>query len=626
MCGIAGVVGSAPVSVIEAMNDAMLHRGPDDAGVFADPLGRVALGHRRLSIIDMSHAGRQPMSYKNGRYQIVFNGEIYNHAELRVELEARGHAFVSNTDTEVILAAYDQWGSACLDKFRGMFAFAIFDSHAGDARAPMCFLARDRFGIKPLYYTKCGPLLVFASEIGALLGSGLVPRNVDRQSVWAYLSGGAVPQPDTIISGVQSLPAGHFMTVSSTLETEATRYWNIASAGGARSVLGPTPCWHSAVEQLREKLTDAIRYHRVSDVPIACFLSGGLDSTAVAALMKASGINHLASYSLGYDVAEGAQGDERHWASLAASHIGTEHVEVIITPEDVNSSFDSFVGSLDQPSIDGLNSFLISKAVGAKFKVALSGLGGDELFAGYPHFRRYAKYRAFDIVGDVIPAALKSQLRHIPRRLVPDIDFYLMSRAERYSKLRELVTPDFKREMVAGCFLQQGAEREWTDIYSRHLQPEMDSITQTSFVEINQYLVNTLLRDVDAVSMAHSLEVRPVLLDHHLAEFAFNLPSSFKEPGKINKALLAESVSDLLPQGLASRKKQGFELPLTHWLNTCLRERARDAFNSQSGRAIFSRDYLGAVNARLNGSSCSSYSDWANFILLCWLEKSKVSI
>lgn len=589
------------------MSRAMEHRGPDDSGIFSDADAGITLAHRRLSIIDITASGHQPMSYACGRYTIVFNGEVYNFAELRAELEALGCQFVSQSDTEVVVAAYAQWGEQSVQRLRGMFAYAIYDRDARDSRDTVLFLARDRFGIKPLYLSIRDLRLAFASELKALLASGLVPRRLDREAFWSYLSLGSVPQPRTALAGVEMLPAAHLMKVRRDRSVESKRYWDLADGADAwrDEVKGLDA--RSAPLRLRELLEEATRLHMIADVPVGAFLSGGVDSSAVVGLMAAASGRRIRTFSVGFAQDDGIA-DERAWARLAADRFDCEHTEVVVSGQEVADQFDHVVQAIDQPSLDGTNTFLVSKAASRDLKVALSGLGGDELFAGYPHFRRLRRAARF--------GAAARFARHVPGRLLRDRDLIAAAPAQRYATLRNLAADQAKSDIVNPNLAMTHTPQ--AHLYTPLLRNSCPSVAQTTYVEANRYLADTLLRDADAMSMANSLEVRPVLLDHRLAEFAFALPDALKL-GTINKPVLVNAVRDLLPPELLTRRKTGFELPLQAWLAGPLRERAMAAFSSRAARTLFSRPFLDTTVADLRSRQKPSLRIWAYFMLVEWV-------
>jgi len=619
MCGINGTYGLADASVISAMNDAVRHRGPDDEGLFCDSTRQIALGHRRLSILDLTSAGHQPMAYASGRYRVVYNGEIYNYRELRKELEVVGHSFKSDSDTEVLLAAYAEWGSGCVARLRGMFAFAIHDQEAMDSGGTALFLARDRLGIKPLYYADQAGRFVFSSELKGMLASGLISRKLDRQAIWHYLSLGSVPQPKTIFSDVKMLMPGHWIKIGSNRKMEVARYWDIAEQSRVNFPELDGLNTSEAAIRLRHLLDEATRLHLLSDVPVGAFLSGGIDSTAVVGLMSRFSGKPIRTFSIGFDGANATE-DERQWAAIAAKRFHSDHTHVVITDSAVVDQFDQIIHAIDQPSLDGTNSFLVSKIASSSVKVALSGLGGDELFAGYPHFRLFADAEKWDSRLNRIGLA-KSRwlLERLPKRFLPNRQILLAQRAQRLETLRNLAGNN-KKNIANPVLLDSSTAEPQGEIYRPWLKPELDAIGETTYAEVSGYLVNTLLRDSDAMSMAHSLEVRPLLLDHVVAEFAFALPSRLKLSYSENKPALVNALRDILPPEVISRRKMGFELPLGQWLAGGLRERALAAFSTQMAKDIFSMSFLESTVTSLRTGDRQSLATWGYFVLLEWLQ------
>jgi asparagine synthase (glutamine-hydrolysing) len=618
MCGIAGILGAGAREALPPMQGAIAHRGPDDRGAFFDDAAGLGLGHLRLSIIDTSSAGHQPM--ERGALRIVYNGEVYNYAALRAELEALGDTFRSHTDTEVILAGYARWGADVLPRLRGMFAFAVWDAARGEL-----FLARDRFGIKPLYHATVDGTFLFASEIGALLASGRVPRVADPQAIWDYLSHGAVPQPRTIVRDVRALPAGHWMRIRGG-ETELRRWWDIEeeTRGLRRELAGIG--YDEAVAGVRARLDEATRLHLIADVPVGAFLSGGIDSTLVVGLMSRLTGRPIRTYSVGFDSSHAAL-SELKWARLAAERFGAEHTEVIVTADGAARTFERVVESIDQPSGDGTNTFLVSEAARTGVTVALSGLGGDELFAGYPHFHRLQRMARMAPRGVPAARALAGTAGGLlPGRWRMPLQALVASPAERLSQLRRLMTDGEKRRAASPAFRRAlGAEADG----GRHaatLREGLDAVAQVSYTEVAGYLRDTLLRDADAMSMAHSLEVRPVLLDHALAEYAFALPSEFKLREGQGKRVLIDASADVLPREIVERPKMGFELPLMAWLKSALRGRARGLLASDSARALFAPAFLRAAEEEVDGARSRSNRLWAYTVLLAYLEHHRLAV
>ncbi|HEX2210725.1 MAG TPA: asparagine synthase (glutamine-hydrolyzing) [Longimicrobium sp.] len=612
MCGIAGIVGPGARAALPGMLGEIAHRGPDDEGTWFDDARGVALAHRRLSIIDPTPAGHQPMASADGRLWMVYNGEVYNFAELRAELEGAGESFRSHTDTEVILAGWARWGPAVLPRLRGMFAFALWDAARGEL-----FLARDRFGIKPLYWARTADgAFAFASEIAALLAGGVVSRRVDPQSVWEFLSYGAVAQPRTILADARALAAGHWMRVRGA-ETETVRWWDLEEATrDRRRALADVP-YPEAVEGVRERLRDAARAHMVADVPVGAFLSGGMDSTGVVGLASELVAHPLRTFAVGFEARHAAL-SELAWARKAAERFGTEHTEVVVTAADAAASFEALVEAWDQPSLDGTNTWFVSRAARARVPVSLSGVGGDELFAGYPHFRRFALGCRLAPAG---APGLEPFGRMLPRRWRGELQAIAAAPVQRLAAVRRLMTEEEKARAVAADLPRGESPAERV----RGMMREgLDPVQQVSYAEARGYLRDTLLRDVDAMAMAHALEVRPVLLDHELAEYVFALPARHKlAPGR-SKPLLADALADVVPDAIARRRKMGFELPLNAWLGTVLRERARALLDGRAARELFAPAHLAALRTDLDALAAGAPRPpraWAHVVLLAYAER-----
>ena len=622
MCGICGIFGSADQQPIYRMTEALTHRGPDDQGIWIDQELQVAFGHCRLSIIDLSSAGHQPMSYAHERYWITFNGEIYNFKELREELEHDGHRFSTNSDTEVVLASYAQWGSGCVKRFRGMFAFALLDK-SPPAGGPDLLLARDRLGIKPLLYFERGHELWFASELRGLLASGHLERRIDPHALLDFFAVGAVFQPRTILSGVKTLPAGHLMEVRRH-DRELVKYWDLhRDTYRFREELKHVS-ENEAVERLKLTLEQATRYNLVSDVPIGAFLSGGIDSTAVVGLMgKVSG-KRIKTFSVGFETKYRTM-DERVYARLAANHLHTEHTEVLVTDREVGEIFPKIVSALDQPSIDGTNTWIVSRAASSQVKVALSGLGGDELFAGYPHFSWVSEDTRIFPNGFRFGRVFMQFLYKLnPTSWTHRLLFLMGNPVERLAMLRRLLDDDEFRRAVRMEWQMNFKDRLIKD-HSDWLLSDVDVIQQTSYAEINGYLVSTLLRDGDAMSMAHAVEVRPVLLDHPLVEFSYSLPGWHKLRGKEAKRVFINVISEYLPPTLRTRPKMGFELPFVGWMAGELKPRFEMLLDTDIAHQVFQKDYLQRIRQSLQRND-PPRALWAWGILLAWLEENRIQL
>jgi asparagine synthase (glutamine-hydrolysing) len=553
MCGIAGILRLDPDAAdpgrVSAMQHALRHRGPDDRGTWQSGSTQATFGHTRLAVIDLTAAGHQPMSCADGRYTIVFNGEIYNFKELRRTLEGRGLTVRTRTDTEVILHAYAAFGESCVDHLRGMFAFAIWDEQERTA-----FLARDRFGIKPLYYHLNPRALVFASEVRALLASGVVPRQVDGEAMYEYFRAGSVQDPRTLLTGVRSLEAGHVM-VWRAGQARANRYWDLSFAPGAQE---------SPEETTRAALLDSVQHHFVSDVPVGVFLSGGIDSTSLVALATRAGVRDLHTFTLSLP---GSPHDESERARRTAEHFGTNHAEFRVDAAEGQKLFGGFLRAMDQPSIDGLNTFAVSSfAHGRGMKVMLSGLGADEIFGGYKSFRdvpAFARWHRRLGVAPPLRAALTRLLtasddpRH--RRLA-DMLGQPPGIAAAYASYRGIFT-----RAEAGVLAERYTGRSCANIGERADQPHADPTPEdeVSRLELTRYVRNQLLRESDVMSMAFGLELRTPFLDSVLMEAVSQVPACRRlAPGK---RLLLDAVPDL-PDGIAFGPKRVFQFPFQDWL------------------------------------------------------------
>ena len=588
MCGICGVIGfDGPLAEkrVRSMMGALVHRGPDDEGILARP-GAV-FGVRRLSIVDPS-GGRQPIYNETRDVGVVFNGEIYNFPRLRVELESRGHHFHTRSDTEVIVHAYEEWGERCVEYLHGMFAFAVWDARnaaANPARRGRIFLARDRLGIKPLYYAMSAGVLFFASEIRALLASGALERRLSRQAVEGYLLFGSVVEPVTLVEGVYSLPAGHSLAVNldASISPKPTTYWELSLR--ANHVRSAPAAFESAARDVRARLEKAVAEHLRADVPAGVFLSGGLDSTSLAALAgrERRGVK---TFTLAFREPEF---NEAAAARDVARKLGTEHHELLLTSEEVRSRLFEAVGALDQPSMDGINTFFVSLgARRAGLKVALSGLGGDELFGGYPSFRTTPYLGSLRALAPRLPQGARDALsyllleiarfgngEHIADRLrkiaAVFSDPEILPHAYFFARL--LFTPVQAERLLSPSIVamhreSRGAEASWqhalADLTNR--AKLFRGKSAISYLEVRTYMLNTLLRDTDSMSMHHSLEVRVPMLDDELVEFVAALPDGAKWRARTQKALLAEAIKDLLPPEILFKAKRTFALPWEHWL------------------------------------------------------------
>ena len=620
MCGIAGIYGIRDETAVGRMCDALAHRGPDDSGLYIDPDGSIVLGHRRLSIIDLSAQGRQPMTNEDGSVVLVFNGEIYNFQQLRAGLLAQGHRFRSHTDTEVVLHLYEEDGLDCLQHLRGMFAFALWDS-----RRRRLLLARDRLGIKPLYYVETPSGLVFASEVRGLRRSGLVEPQLSLPAVTAFLTFGYVPDPQTILEGVHSLPAGHCLVVERGA-MQIHRFWDLkppASTPGIRTM----PEW---AEAIRAALEESVRLHQVSDVPIGAFLSGGIDSSTVVALMARVTGEQVKTFTVGFG-SEGHAINELEAARAIARRLDTDHTEVIVSGRSFLLELDRIVESLDQPTIDGFNSYFVSKAARTRVKVALSGLGGDELFAGYPHFQFLRTWARREKLWSHVPPPVRRVMVGAARRLEPIDPWRVTSRLayldrtlgdgiQRYFDALSIFTPEVRQALLRGNATGGDGVQE-SALYDPG--PLEDPVQEVTYLDVKHWMTSRLLRDTDTTSMIHSLEVRVPFLDHPLVELAFGIPGDLKLAGGIGKRLLRDAVRDVLPDSLFDRGKFGFVFPMDAWMRAELREPVCDALSeaSMAARGLLSPGEVSRLLAEFGGGQAAWDKVWALAILELWMRR-----
>ncbi|MBX2894292.1 MAG: asparagine synthase (glutamine-hydrolyzing) [Cyclobacteriaceae bacterium] len=575
MCGIAGIVGKGDRSAAEVMVRCLHHRGPDDSGIFSTD--DLAIGMARLAILDLSPLGHQPMQSHCKRYWIVYNGECYNYQSIRNKLEVEGDRFISNSDTEVVLQAYVRWGAACLQMMNGMYAFAIWDT-----QKKTLFAARDRFGIKPFYYTTSKGPFLFSSEIKSLLASGYVDFDVDTASVFQYFTTGYIQQPATIISDVYALqPAHYLMWQNNTIATH--RYWDF-------STITPVAMeYEEAKAGVLEHLKTAVKRQMISDRPLGLFLSGGLDSASVLASMAMNNAS-IKSFSLAFeDQSVKNEGDD---ARELANHFGAEHHPVTLDVREALGNLDHYFNTLDQPSLDGFNTFLVSKVAAREITVALSGLGGDELFLGYTWQRNLLHRQQNAGIGNKLVSGVLNPTLFNTLLTVPGVDTLMRIRSKYgYKDLRsdyinlalsaqgglhtnyKLLSDEVKRSI------------SFSDVYKsiNHVLTspgKPGAFVEASYLTSKSFMSSQLLRDMDAASMAHSIEVRFPLIDHELFEFAVALPDKFKVQtlkrgrekedtylSSTSKRILLDTLLPYLPESFLSRKKNGFKVPLRSIIN-----------------------------------------------------------
>lgn len=581
------------------MTAAMRHRGPDDEGfISSEPRAAgLAMGMRRLSIIDVQ-GGHQPVWNETRDVAVVFNGELYNYRELRDQLTLCGHKFATQSDTEVLVHAWEEWGEDCLLELRGMFALALLDLRGRFALAPVLFLARDPLGIKPLYYTQTADGFAFASEVRALLAANLTARRLSQDALTSYLLFGSVSEPVTLIEGVFSLPPGHRMSLHVPERRRVPRarpWWDAMRSGAARDTQKPSD-FASAAHRLRPLLEDSVRAHLIVDVPVGLFLSSGLDSGAIAALAARAHAG-IRSFTLTFP---GTAYDEATLARVAAKQCATRHSEIPLDGAAMLARLDEAVEALDQPTMDAINTYFVSWAAReAGLKVALSGLGGDELFGGYRTFADTPRVSRVIRAARLTPALLRRASSPLMNKVgaregspdaarkavsawtSPDAlpHAYFFARALfPVAELPKLTEPRFRPSTISADGVT--LEPTWLGWLERAADSarKMETAGGISWLEMRSYMVSTLLRDTDCVSMARSLEVRVPLLDTPLVEFVSALPDEARGNGLRPKALLVEALKDVLPPEILAQPKRTFTLPWEEWLRGPLRARIEVSF------------------------------------------------
>jgi len=610
MCGICGFLGDPSGINHAAMLQSIMHRGPDDEGMYEEttPNGVLWFGHHRLAIQDLSRAGHQPMSTHDGCLTITYNGEIYNFHELRKRLEQRGHHFHSATDTEVILSAWEAWGPDAVNYFRGMFAFALWDR-----KDCSLWLVRDRLGEKPLYYIRQAERILFASEVRCLLASGVVERRIDSDGLDSYLTFGSVGDPYTLVKDVRAVEAGHWALFRGGQWT-MQKYWSLSDIKEATSDVPQK----EAVETTAALLREANRLCMVSDVPVAVLLSGGIDSSSNVVMLNEMGFRTLETFSVVFAGPDIHYSEER-WSSLVAERFGTRHHEIVVGSEEAMKWVPDAVQAMDQPSYDGVNTYLVCRAIrSSDIKVAISGQGADELFLGYQ------QRHLFPCLLKVAASPLKTLVR--PWAALSSLAPNMAD--TKYEKILQLSTID---DAPAAAYLAQhsvfshwGIERlrgQKRPCPSRFIRDQggCSPLGRLSRLEIAHYLRNVLLRDGDQMSMAHSLELRQPFLDYFLVESVVSLPAALKVKPKRQKPLLVEAVGPALPSEVVQRRKQGFALPYNNWLRNGL---SVDALASTD--IGLDRKAVQAVYTRfIRGQDFPRY--WALQVLSAWAGRERMS-
>jgi asparagine synthase (glutamine-hydrolysing) len=622
MCGICGVVSVTPAErvdslVIERMRDTMMHRGPNDCGCYVGP--GVGLGHRRLSIIDLRREGRQPMANEDGSYWIVFNGEIYDFAEHRRWLVERGHVFRSLTDTEVVLHLYEEIGAECLERLRGMFAFAIWDE-----RRRTLFMARDRAGKKPLFYCWDGRRLIFGSEPKAILAFPGIFAEPHFEAINLYVALGYVPSPLSAFKGIRKLPPAHFLEFRNG-RIEVKRYWQLSYLPKHRISA------REAQEEVVRQLTEAVKLRMVSDVPLGVLLSGGIDSSAVVALMSRLAPGRVKTFSIGFKEKEY---DETVYARLVARKFGTEHHEFQVEPNALEV-IDRLVWHYNEPygDVSALPTYYLCKLAREKVTVALNGDGGDENFAGYvrhsvsllasyvgwmPRIARHSMGRALAVAFRILgpEGRLKRHSSVLP-------ETFRLEPSEVYPALLSQFNREYRRALFSPDFAAHVRLFEGEELVAR-LQYQSDAdntVDRMLAADVALYLPDDLLVKFDVAAMAVSLETRSPMLDHKFMEFAARLPARWKMNSITRKVILKKAFAGVLPDEILHRRKMGFGVPIDHWFRGALSEFLHDTLLSRRSvdRGYFDRKYIERlVEEHTNGRKQWQYLLWNLLMLELW--------
>lgn len=620
MCGIAGILyfnhSNADRDVVVKMTTAMSHRGPDAEGIYVE--NGIGLGHRRLSIIDLSTGANQPFKDQSGRYVMVFNGEMYNYESVKSSI--KNYSFQTSGDTEVLLAAYTQSGIQCLNQLKGMYAFAVWDRQEKSLS-----LVRDKMGVKPLYYYLDEEKIIFASEIRAILASGLVPKRVNKDAVLEYFSYQSVSFPLTMIQGIYQLQAGSCLKLQNG-KSSFEHFWTVFDHNQTYDYADTK----EVKKHIYDLLSNSVQKRLVSDVPVGAFLSGGIDSSIVVGIMaEVCGIKPD-TFNISFGEKEY---DEAEYANIIARKFNTNHTTIQLSPDVMLSELENALTAMDTPSGDGINTYVVSKAIkNAGITVALSGVGGDELFAGYPIFKQFQKlysrkllWKNIKLIRSLatgfLPSRLsnkQSRLRQLLRIPSPDIEYI-------YPLLRQIITPE---QIKAITFLESNKKTGLsTELHKFKDQlHQLPVLSQVSAADYLGYTQHTLLKDTDQMSMAVALEVREPFFDTDLVSFVLGIPDELKQP-LYPKSLLVESVKPLLPDEIVFRKKQGFVFPWKEWMKNELLD-----FCNQHLQRIGERDFIKGEALQQhwkkflsNDPSIRWMDIWIFVVLEYWLEKNNVT-
>jgi len=619
MCGITGYNSYNNLLISKnklwEMTHMLRHRGPDDCGIYYN--NNIGFGHTRLSIIDLSSLGHQPMLSKDGEVVITYNGEVYNFLELRTELIRNGIKFNTNTDTEVILESYMQWGSSSFSKFQGMFAFSIWDN-----RNKTMYLVRDRFGIKPLYYYNCESCIIFGSEIKSILAAQIVPKNISYPSLHEYMWYGNMTGNNTMFEKILKVPPANYLTVSNK-KVELHQYWSIDNIRSNQHKIS------LATDTVLQKLDSAVKKHLISDVPVGVFLSGGIDSSAITAIASKYYNGKLKTFSAGFDFDKGV--NELPKARKIANLFNTDHHELNISGIDLSDTIENLVGIHDEPFADAANIplYLLCKELGGTIKVVLQGDGGDEIFAGYRRYNILTHRRLWHLISK-IGLPLSTLILNGPSN-------------QRYSRFFFANKQNNFAVQMALLLTQNSPLNDPTEILNNDLQnsvlkydpfkvykywhsvfKDYDFVKQMLFTDCKIQLPNTFLEKVDKPSMANSIEIRVPFLDNILTDYVLGLPSNYKVRNGNKKWILKEALKNILPESILNGKKTGFDVPFAYWLRTSLADYMRSVLldNSIINSQLFDNSILvNKIDNHILGKENNGFILWKALNLSIWYQK-----
>lgn len=620
MCGINGIYGVSklenPVALVEKMNQVTHHRGPDFAGTYADK--QVAFGHNRLAIIDINDTSNQPFKSNDGKVILVFNGEIYNYNEIKTSLTE--YNFKTNSDTEVIVAAYQKWGIDCIQQFNGMFAFALWD-----IAAQQFYLVRDRLGIKPVYYFDNNQQFAFSSELRGLLSLPFIDKSIDIDAVADYVQYGTVHAPRTILSSVKMLLPGHYMTINDE-GSSVTEYWDVNQRFSYKS---ETQTYDEVKATVKDLFFKAVERRLVADVPFGAFLSGGIDSSAIVAAMSSVSKVPVKTFSVTFDEEAFS---EAKYARIIAEKYKTEHTEIKLTPEDFLKTLPQAIHAMDHPSFDGVNTFVISEVTkNSGVTMALSGLGGDELFGGYAIFKRayslldkkwmlsfppFVRRFAGNALQLVKPTVSSEKIAKTLGVKYLELPYY-------YPINRAIFYDEEIKKAVPKAIDYKNAVKEIVDfgVGISGIGFNAPFLSKVSYAEINTYMQNVLLRDADQMSMAHALEIRVPFLDHQLVEYVYGVNDAFKYPHSPKK-LLVDAMGDLLPSEIVNRPKMGFTFPWDLWLKGSLKNYCEEGLAALKKADCIAPAFIDKQwNAFISGNAKVKWSSvWHLVVLGHWIK------